>query len=207
MVSYNLQRSAQTGWHYRELRSLCVVALATSVCALSAQAEPVQQSLDQSRSKVFFGVNSPSPSLRMNGSFRSFTGSLDLDPRDVTQSEVEVSLDLSSATLPPDQILQNVFLQTALSRIRQKQASFRSDSILKQTDGTYLVSGTYEWLSKVKRAAFPVQLVNVSPAYTEIKLLMNGSLKPGRDSQEVTKIAPMALGSQGWAKATLIFKR
>lgn len=190
------------------LSVLCgVLAVIVPVGYQYAYAGPVTQVLDSRRSKVQFGVDSPSPSLTMNGSFRSYTGNLRLDPQDLTRSQVAVSLNLSSAQLPPDQILQNVFLQTALSRIRQKETTFQSDSITKQPDGTYLVSGTYEWLSKVKRAAFPVQVVKMSPSLTEIRLLLNGSLKQGQDSQEVKKFAPMALGSKGWAKANLVFHR
>ena len=156
-------------------------SLASAFIALflisSATATPVTLTLVRPPSSVKFGVSSPSPALQMNGSLSDFNGSLVIDDQHLSLSHVRFSMNLTSAQLPPNQVLQAVMLQTLLSRLRNERTTFESSSIEHLRDSTYLVSGSYNWLNKSRQAEIPIQLVQTSPTRTEIKVTVNG---PGK---------------------------
>jgi polyisoprenoid-binding protein YceI len=179
---------------------------ATSIPYL-AHAIPVQQTLSRSSSSIKFGIDSPSPTLQLNGSFTDFKGTLQLDPENLERSLVQLTLNIQSAQLRPDQILQNIFLQTALSRVDPPTTTFKSTSIRKDRGDTFLVTGAYTWMGKSKTTSIPIRLVRSSASSTEIQLLLNGTLKDKEAPQELQALAPDAKGSKGWAKATLVFVR
>jgi len=189
-----------------------LIALTTALVTLaidftSAYALPIKQLLSRRSSSIQFGVNSPSPTLQMNGAFNDFQGSLLLDPDHLERSSVQLTLDLQSAELRPDQILQMVFLQTALSQIQPSTTSFKSTSITRQQGDTYLVTGLYIWMGRSKSASVPIKLVKSNLQTTEIRLALNGTLKDKDAPKELKEVAPDAKGSSGWAKGTLVFLR
>lgn len=180
-------------------------ALIISSAALmynEASASPVRQTLVRRSSSVAFGVTSPNPALSMNGTFRDFSGAVLLDPSSVTNSQVSFSLSLSSAKLPPDQVLQAVFLQTVLAKLPEHQTTFTSTSIEHLQGSRYLIHGTYSWFNKQRKAAVPVEIHRASPTLTEIRLLLDGSLHDGRGT---SALAQSVEGAHGWTKAVLIF--
>lgn len=183
------------------LASLALIGLST----LSANATPVQQKLARSSSSVTFGINSPNPSLRMNGSFRDFSGALSLDPTEITNSDLSVSLTLSSAQLPPDQILQAVLLQSVIARVANRASTFESSSIEHLEGSRYLVNGTYTWMNKRKPASVPIEVERATPSLTEIRLLLDGSFRNKNIPGEFAPLAQSAEGSKGWTKALLVF--
>jgi polyisoprenoid-binding protein YceI len=142
----------------------------------------------------------------MNGSFREFGGSVSLDPDSITRSQIELSLALSSAQLPPDQLLQAVFIQTALSRFPQKSSTFQSTEIEHVENDTYLVHGTYSWMNKRKQASVPVEITKATPSLTEIRLLLDGSFTNKGVPPEFSNLAESAHGARGWSKALLVFR-
>jgi polyisoprenoid-binding protein YceI len=170
-----------------------------------AAALPVQQVLSRPSSSITFGVDSDVPALQMKGDFSDFKGTLALDPHRLERSSVNLSLNLQSARLSPEQILQAVFLQTALTHVRPPTVAFKSSSITKSTHNTYLVTGTYTVMGRTQVATVPFQLVNLSALRTEIRLLLSGALKERDTPRELSAIAPGSAGSKGWAKATLVF--
>lgn len=185
-------------------------SLASAFIALflisSATATPVTLTLVRPPSSVKFGVSSPSPALQMNGSLSDFNGSLVIDDQHLSLSHVRFSMNLTSAQLPPNQVLQAVMLQTLLSRLRNERTTFESSSIEHLRDSTYLVSGSYNWLNKSRQAEIPIQLVQTSPTRTEIKVTVNGPLKnPSARPSEFSGFGAVPDKSSGWAKASLIF--
>lgn len=170
-----------------------------------AHALPIQQVLSRPSSSITFKVDSDVPALQMTGGFSDFKGTLALDTNRVERSSINLSLNLQSARLSPDQILQAVFLQTALTHVRPPTVAFKSSSITKSTNNTYLVTGTYTVMGRDQVATVPFQLVNLSALRTEIRLLLSGALKERDTPRELSAIAPGSAGSKGWAKATLVF--
>ena len=186
------------------LALFCVLSTLAPYCYESLAA-PISQSLKRSSSSINFGVDSPSPSLSMQGSFKDFSGELLLNPTKIESSKIKLSLNLASAQLPPDQLLQAIFLQTALARFKQHSGTFESTSIEKIRDNTYLVTGNYTWMKRTKRTTLPVQIIRASPAVTEIKLLLDGAVQAKDLQPETAQLAPGLQGSKGWAQATLVF--
>lgn len=170
-----------------------------------AVATPITQTLSRSSSSVTFGINSPNPSLSMNGSFKDFRGTIALNPDSITDSNLELSLSLASAQLPPDQILQAVFLQTAIARFASRPSTFESSSIEHLRDKTYLINGSYTWMNKRKVVSIPVEVSKATPSLTEIRLFLDGSFTNKNAPSEFSHLANSAQGSKGWTKAVLIF--
>ncbi len=168
---------------------------------------PIQQVLSRSSSSISFGVDSKAPALQMQGALKDFKGTLSLDLEQLERSFVKMTLNLQSAQLSPDQILQAMFLQTALAHVNPPTTTFESTSISKGKADTYLLSGMYTWMNKRKNATVPIRILSASPTKTEIRLLLSGVLQEKEAPRELTAIAPGSAGSKGWAKATLVFLR
>lgn len=209
MPLYSLK---QSGLQMRILSSISTLLIGIAAylqlpCA-SAWAAPVTLHLTRPPSSVSFGVTSPSPALTMNGFFKDFSGELLLDPRGLAQSTIKLSLNLASAQLPPEQMLQAIFLQTTLAHLRDQSGTFSSTSIEPLGDGQFVVTGNTTWDNKTKETSVPIEVLEFSPSRTEIKFLLDGAVRP-QDVQPVppnlVKIAPGISGARGWAKATLVF--
>lgn len=184
------------------LASALILLLSTA----HAVAAPVTLTLARPPSTVRFGVTSSSPGLQMNGSLSDFNGSIVIDNQNLSLSHVRFSMDLTSAQLPPNQVLQAVMLQTLLSRLRNERTTFESSAIEHLRDSTYLVSGSYNWLHKPRQAEIPIQVVRASSTHTEIKITVNGPLKnPRSNPSEFSGLGEVPNNSSGWAKANLIF--
>jgi polyisoprenoid-binding protein YceI len=138
----------------------------------------------------------------MNGSFRDFSGTVLLDPSSVTNSHISLSLSLSSARLPAEQILQAVFLQTVIAKLPEHHTTFTSTALEHLQGSRYMVHGTYSWFNKQRKASVPIEIQKASPSLTEIRLLLDGSLHDGRNT---SLLAQGMDGSRGWTKAVLVF--
>jgi len=191
-------------------RSIAFLAITSALSLTPARhgmATPITQKLSRGSSSIKFGVDSPAPVLQMNGNLKTFNGNVTLDPNGSTISGLTVALQLDSAQLPPDQMLQGIFLQSVIARLQQRIATFRSDSISSVTGNQYLATGSYTWHNKTRRATVPFQLIRVSPSATELRVLMRGGLTDATTPQELASAAPGASQSSGWAQAKLVFQK
>ena len=181
----------------------------TTLAATSAPsfATPITQRLVRPSSSIKFGVESPSPALQMNGQLKTFTGSITLNPDGSAISQIDVTLELDSAQVPPDQMLQGIFLHSVIAKLNQRVATFRSSSVEKISGGDYIATGAYTWHNRNRRATIPFRLVRASPSNSELRVLMRGALTDATAPKELTAAAPAASQSSGWARATLIFGR
>jgi polyisoprenoid-binding protein YceI len=195
----------RTPRHHKRLKMLLLFVIPAFVGIKPTYSLPIQQVLSQPASSISFGVDSKASALQMNGAFKDFKGLLALDPDRLERSFVQVSLNLQSAQLSPDQILQAVFLQTALARVNPPTTIFKSTSITKDRGDSYLVTGTYTWMGKSKMADVPIRIVSASPLKTEVRILLNGVLHEKNAPRELSTLAPGSAGSKGWAKAILVF--
>lgn len=173
----------------------------------SCHSLPIQQGLSRSSSSIRFGIDSKAPVLQMQGALKDFKGTLSLDLDHLERSFVKMTLNLQSAQLSPDQILQAVFLQSALARVNPPSTTFESTSLTKGKGDTYLLTGSYSWMGRRKSATVPIRILSASPTKTEIRVLLSGVLQENQAPRELTTLAPGSAGSKGWAKATLVFLR
>lgn len=189
-----------------------VAALSTLVTQVliplhASFASPISQKLARSSSSITFGVESPAPVLTMRGDVKTFGGHVTLNPEVNTISDINLSIQLDSARLPPDQMLQSIFLQSVIARLQQRIATFRSTSIDHVQGDDFQAHGTYTWHNKSRRATIPFRLIRSSPSATEIRVLMRGSLTEANTPHELADSAPGASQSAGWAQGKFVFVR
>lgn len=192
------------------LSTATIVLVGFFVATLSprmANAAPPIQSLAKNSSSVKFGVESPAPTLQMNGQLHDFSGTLSLTEDGSAISQLQVTLDMGSAQLPPDQFLQSMLLHSVIARFKQQKATFKSSKIEHIRGNEYLATGSAMWQNRPRSASIPFHLIKVSPAATEIKVLMRGGLGGKTPPPELLAAGPGATNSTGWARATLVFIR
>jgi polyisoprenoid-binding protein YceI len=173
----------------------------------STLATPITQKLVRPSSSIRFGVESPSPALQMNGQVKTFSGTITLDADGSAVSQIAMTIQLDSAQLPPDQMLQGILLHSVIARINQRVATFQSSSIERLEGNDYRASGSYSWMNKNRPAVLPFRLVRASPTQSEVRILMKGALTDASTPKELSAAAPGASQSSGWARATLVFAR
>ena len=173
----------------------------------SSLAAPITQKLVRPSSSIRFGVESPSPALQMNGQLQTFAGTITLNAEGSAVSQIAMTVQLDSARLPPDQMLQGILLHSVIARIKQRVATFQSSSIERLEGNEYRASGNYSWMNKNRPAVLPFRLVSASPTQSEVRILMQGALTDASTPKELSSAAPGASQSSGWARATLVFAR
>jgi polyisoprenoid-binding protein YceI len=173
----------------------------------SSLATPITQKLVRTSSNITFGVESPSPALQMNGKLQTFTGAITLNADGSAISDIAMTVQLDSARVQPDQMLQGIFLHSVISRLSQSVATFRSSTIERLNGDEYRAIGSYTWHQKSRTATLPFRLIGVSPIHSELRILMQGALTDATTPKELSSAAPGASQSSGWARATLIFAR
>jgi polyisoprenoid-binding protein YceI len=172
---------------------------------LLVSATPVRQELARESSRITFGVQSPNPTLKMNGSFQDFRGKFELNPDDLTDSSLELTLNLSSLTLPPDQLMQALFVQGILSRVASQPNTFRSTRIEHTSGNSYLLHGNYTWMNKLKKVSVPITIQEASVRRTQIHLILEGAFVGRNVPQQYEGLAASAKGTEGWTKGVLVF--
>lgn len=197
----------ESGYRVPMREHAIIIALILSAALPSpTSAEPHTLALSRPQSSVRFGLSAPTSALHMNGSVSDFTGSLIFDDKQDSITHAQFSLDLSSAKLPPNQVLQAILLQTLLSKVQQRRTTFESSEIEHITASTYLVSGSYRWLDKTRYAKIPIQLEYASPTRAEVTIALDGPLKPPRsNSSDVKGLGEVPANASGWARAKLTF--
>jgi polyisoprenoid-binding protein YceI len=170
-------------------------------------AAPITQKLVRPSSSIKFGVDSPSPALQMNGQLKTFSGTITLKPDGSAVSQFSMTVQLDSAQLPPDQMLQGIFLHSVLARFNQRTSTFQSSSVERITGNEYRATGSYTWHNKSRSATLPFHLIRASPTHSEMRIVMRGALTDATTPKELSSAAPGASQSSGWARATLIFAR
>lgn len=187
------------------MRFLATLTLFTLLMPLSASAAPVRQELSKASSRITFGVQSPNPTLKMNGSFKDFNGLFELHPLAIADSKLELTLNLRSATLPPDQLMQALFVQSIIARVAPQPNTFRSSHFEHRAGNSYLLHGSYSWMNTLRKISVPITISEASPRRTQIQLALAGALNRRDASRDGEGLGASAAGSEGWTKATLVF--
>jgi polyisoprenoid-binding protein YceI len=171
----------------------------------SVHAAPVRQVLSRNYSSINFGVDSKSDALKMNGSLKEFSGDILIDPSDIESARISFSATLSSAQLPPNQMMQAILLQSIIARVENKRTSFTSTSVERLSGKSYLINGTYSWGRSFRSLSLPVELTTSSRAKTEIRIKAREQFRNQSTPSEFAALAESARGSSGWASARLVF--
>jgi polyisoprenoid-binding protein YceI len=198
--------SARRSTSVKTIASLsAVLAVAFTCSSNSACAAPVRQVLSRNSSNIAFGVDSKSEALQMNGSLKDFSGNILIDPSNITAAQISFSATLSSATLPPHQMMQAILLQSVLARVENKRTSFTSSSIEHLSGKNYLVHGSYSWGRGFRNLSLPIEVTTANKVKTEIKIKAREQFRQQSTPAEFAAIVEGARGSSGWASARLIF--
>jgi polyisoprenoid-binding protein YceI len=185
--------------------SILAVALSFLTFTSWAAATPLRQTLSRSASHVTFGVDSQSDAIKMRGSIKEFSGTLEIDPAHIGEAQMRLSVVLSSATLPPDQIMQAVMLQTLLSRLQNKRTTFESTSVEHLQAARYLVHGKYSTGGRTRDVTLPITIAKATQQTTEIRIEAREPFEPKKAPPEVAALARGTHGTSGWASARLVF--
>jgi polyisoprenoid-binding protein YceI len=182
-----------------------LVLSALAVGSAHAESKTIDQVLSRRGSQITFGVESPNPGLRMNGSISEFSGVFSLDPNDLTRSHLELTVSLSSMKLPPEQALQAILLQGIVARVSPTPRTFQSSHFEHVSGPKYLVHGSYDWLSRREKVVVPITIDSASPQASSISVIFSGDFKKRAVPAQLQGLANDAVGSKGWTKAKLIF--
>jgi polyisoprenoid-binding protein YceI len=190
---------------YARLAVLSVFLAQATLPLHAILAAPISQKLARGSSSITFGVESPAPVLTMRGDVKTFSGNVTLNPEEEAISDISLSIQLDSARLPPDQMLQGIFLQSVIARLQQRVATFRSTSIDHLQGDDFQAHGTYTWHNKSRRATIPFRLIRSSLATTEIRVLMRGAFTEANTPNDLAASTPGASQATGWAQGRLVF--
>jgi polyisoprenoid-binding protein YceI len=141
----------------------------------------------------------------MNGSFQDFRGRFDFNPNRITDSSLELTLNLSSLSLPPEQMMQALLVQGIISRVAPKSNTFRSARIEHTQGNSYLLHGNYTWMNKLKKVTVPITIQEASSTLTRVNIFLEGSFVNRDIPQQFEALAASAKGTEGWTKGVLVF--
>jgi polyisoprenoid-binding protein YceI len=141
----------------------------------------------------------------MNGSFEDFRGQFELNPSQITDSTLELTLNLASVSLPPEQLMQALFVQGIIARVAPRPNTFRSSRLEHKSGSSYLLHGSYSWMNKIKPVSVPITVLEASPKRTRIQLFLEGAFVGRSVPQQFEGLAASAKGTEGWTKAVLVF--
>lgn len=184
-----------------QLTARLLIALALVGVSSKCSAESTNQILNSGQSKIAFEVSSPG--LSCDGRFTDFAGNLRINGGDLKSAKVNLSLNIDSVSLPQDQIMQAILINTLIQRLRSKTATFESSAFEPLGGNEYLVSGIYTFEGKSKRGSLPIKLVSATPKKTEIRLNFLGQMK-GKEAEQ-SSLSNLGKSVQGNAESKLIF--
>jgi polyisoprenoid-binding protein YceI len=191
---------------YMKYPLICALAtIASLTSGREVVATPVRQELARNSSQITFGVESPNPSLRMNGSFQDFKGRFELNSSRVTDSTLELTLNLASVSLPPEQLMQALFVQGIITRVAPRPNTFRSSRFEHTSGSSYLLHGNYSWMNRLKSVSVPVTILEATPTRTRMQLFLEGAFIGRNVPKQFEGLAASAKGTEGWTKAVLVF--
>ena len=110
------------------------------------------------------------------GEFKRFSATIELDPNDLPNSHVEVVVDMSSVDAHDEQRNQALPNNEWFGVSQFPTAVFRSDTITKKDDGTYVANGKLTIRDITMDVALPFTLDidgDTARAFGEVKLMRN----------------------------------
>jgi polyisoprenoid-binding protein YceI len=170
------------------MRKKSLVMLAVLLAASFAFGD--DYAIDKNHSQVAFGVRHMGLST-VHGRFTDFSGTIHLDPNDMTKSSVEVVI--KTASITTDQPMRDKDLTTSADFFdvaKYPEMTFKSTKIEKRGDG-YVAIGNLTIKDVTKQVEIPFTLVGPTKiehqGQSQMRLAVEGSTKIDRRDFKVTK--------------------
>lgn len=172
--------------------------LPTSVLAATPQAALIRQNLIPAKSKATFTIDSPL--LQFDARVSDLTGHIDLDPRDITRSRVELRTNLArlkvnASNAPFD-------LEQLFAAIPSAELSFVSSSIAPVSAGRYRVSGTVRRGTRTWPAHLVVNYAAPNSTRSIVTVEKSGPIEESVPESPI----PITPGTTGSVSCALIFQ-
>jgi polyisoprenoid-binding protein YceI len=135
-----------------------LLILVLALVALTAQSAPAADSyaIDTAHSSIGFSVKHMMIS-NVKGTFGTFSGSISLDPENIENSLVEISIDVSSVDTRNEKRDDHLRSADFFDATNHSAITFTSDKVMKKGDG-YVVSGTLVMHGVSKKVDMPFEL-------------------------------------------------
>jgi len=163
----------------------------------------VEQTLDSSASNMGFELKSSLLGLR--GSFRTFDGKLLLNPDNFEESQVELNIDLGSASLNFDNPspAENIAVAAVVAQLKGQKALFQSKKIVRNPSGHYDIQGEIARGGNRWRMDVKAEIVKLDKGNTEFRVQTAGEFSdPSLGSQSLGSV----LSGTGKLDSRLIFQ-
>lgn len=168
------------------------------VFAATPQAALIRQNLIPAKSKASFTIESPL--LQFDARVSDLTGFIDLDPRDITRSRVELRTNLSR--LKVDASNAPFDLEQLFAAIPSAELSFVSSAIAPVSAGKYRVSGTVRRGARTWPAHLVVNYTAPSSSRSIVTVEKSGPIEESVPESPI----PITPGTTGSVSCALTFQ-
>ena len=127
----------------------CVSWLAPKVQADLVKLKSGQYSLDKSHTTVLFKVQHLGLSTYV-GRFNDFDASLDFDPQNIAQMQLEASIEMGSLDINNPGLKDDLMGRSWLYQSKYPQAKFTTESVTQVEGNTFEFTGLLNWRGVVK---------------------------------------------------------
>jgi polyisoprenoid-binding protein YceI len=143
-------------------RSLCATLLAACVAAAATAQTPIR--LQPAQSEVLFVTRQMG--VPVEGKFRTFDATLDLDPKKPESGSVSVQITMLSGLLGVPEADAELPKPIWFDVAKFPQATFKSTAIKSQGNGKFLVNGRLTIKGIARDVAVPVTITQAGPLST-----------------------------------------
>jgi polyisoprenoid-binding protein YceI len=168
---------------------LAVLALA----ALPAAAQDTYR-IDPVHSEVSFKIRHLL--AKVNGRFTKFSGEIKVDPKDITKSSVEVSIDTASINTDNEMRDKHLRSDAFFDVAKYPVITFKSTAVKEVAKGKLEITGDFSLHGVTKRITFPISNAGTGPGMqpgTVVAGFVDGALTINRNDYGI-KTFPGALG-------------
>lgn len=151
--------------YWKKLSSTLLVLLLPVICMATV---PTWKIVPKESSLTFTATQNNAP---VTGQFKTFTGDINFDPKQLSANNVKIIIDMSSITDPYNQLSDTLKEADWFNVKKYPQAVFQSSNFVKTGDKTYQGKGTLT----IRDKTLPVTLVFTQEEYTPTKAVIKGS--------------------------------
>jgi polyisoprenoid-binding protein YceI len=146
----------------------CLVTLLSLVPMICIAAVPSWQIVPKESELTFIAIQNDAP---ITGKFKTFTGEINVDPTQLSSSNIKVVVDISSMSDVYNQLAETLGTPEWFNIKQFPQAIFQSKEIIKIGDKTYQVKGTLT----IRDKTLPITLMITQEEFTPTKGRVKGT--------------------------------
>lgn len=166
-----------------------LVTLLSLVPMICIAAVPSWQIVPNESNLTFTATQNGAP---ITGKFKTFTGEINVDPNQLSASNIKIVVDISSMSDVYNQLSDTLRTPEWFNVKQFPQAIFQSKEIVKTGDKTYQVKGTLT----IRDKTLPVTLMVTQEEYTQTKGRVKGTTTIQR--------TPFGVGQGEWADTNTV---